>query len=342
MRVLFVLKDRFYNKTNTKSYGLINSSKQVADYLETIGYTCKIVQVIDGNFIDKEIHDFKPHIVIIEALWVTPDKLKELIEIKRYHHIKWIVRIHSNIGFLAAETMALNYVNGYIALKKENLFISCNNFTFNNNLSKAMNYDFVYLPNIIDIDFHKREKQPTSSYIDIGCFGSLRILKNQCYQAMCAMEAADKLGKRLRFHITVDVGMNEANNRYPVLKNLQELFASSHHELVEHPWLEQDQFEHLIRKMDLGLQLSYTESFNIVSADFVNEGVPIIVSETIKWMPWFMKTSTVSFKRTIRKIKTIYRLRCSRILRWWSRRNLLIYNGSSKLKWRIFLKRLHS
>ena len=45
MKILFVLKERFYSKNN--SYGLINSSKQVADYLESIGNECKVVQVID-------------------------------------------------------------------------------------------------------------------------------------------------------------------------------------------------------------------------------------------------------------------------------------------------------
>lgn len=339
MRILFVLKDRFYNQTNSKSYGLSNSAKQVADYLESIGHTCKIVQVIDGNFIDKEIHEFKPNVVIIEALWVTPEKLKELIEIRRYKHIKWIVRIHSNIGFLSAETQALRFVNGYISLHKENLFISCNNFEFNQNLSKSMNYNFVYLPNIITIKFAKRKKD-SSPYMDVGCFGSLRILKNHCYQAMCAMEAADKLNKKLRFHITVDIGMNEQNNRYPVLKNLEELFENSKHDLIKHPWLEQKELYRLISKMDIGLQLSYTESFNIIAADFVNQGIPIIVSDSIQWIPNFLKTSTVNFNKTIRKIKTIYIWRFSSILRWLSRRNLLIYNDSAKLKWNLFMRKL--
>lgn len=337
MKILFVLKDRFYNKTNTKSYGLINSSKQVAKYLESIGYDCKVVQVIDGNYIDREIHEFKPDVVIIEALWVTGEKMKELIEIKRYKHIKWVIRIHSDIGFLSAETQALQYVNDYISLKKENLFISCNNYAFNLNLSKSMNWEYVYLPNIIDLKYHKHKHSDYSSYIDIASFGSLRILKNQCYQAMCAMEAANKLGKRLRFHITVDVGMNEQNNRYPVIRNLEELFENSYHELVKHYWLENDEFHHLIKKMDLGLQLSYTESFNIVTADFVNHGVPIIVSDAIRWMPWFLKTSTVEYIKTIKKIIRIYKWRNCKILGWWSRRNLIIYNETAKIEWIKFL-----
>jgi len=339
MRILFVLKDRFYNKTHSKSYGLINSSIQVAKYLESIGCTCKVVQVIDANYIDKEVFEFKPDVVIIEALWVSGDKMKELIEIKRYKNIKWVVRVHSDIGFLSAETFGIKYIQDYIDLGKENLFVSCNYYEFNDHLSKTLFYPFVYLPNIIDIKFYHKKKE-YSSYMDVGCFGSLRILKNQCYQAMCAIDAANKLGKRLRFHITVDVNIDNKNEVLnPILKNLEELFKNSPHELVKHFWLEQDDFHYLIKRMDIGLQLSYTESFNIVSADFVNGGVPIVVSDSIRWMPWFLKTSTVKYDQTIRKIKRIYKWRYWKLLTWWSRRNLIVYNQDAKLEWRRFIKR---
>lgn len=339
MKILFILKERFYSK-NTNSYGLINSSRQVAAFLESIGYECKVVQVIDANFIDKEIFEYKPDVVIIEALWVTGAKLKELIEIKRYKHIKWIVRVHSDIGFLAAETWAIKYINDYILLNKDNLFISMNNYTFNNHISEALNYEFVYLPNIITIKHHKYHKQSYKNHIDVGCFGSLRILKNQCYQALCAMDMADRLGKRLKFHITVDVGMNENNSRYPVLMNLREIFKNSYHQLVEHEWLENSEFHKLIKEMDIGMQVSYTESFNIVTADFVNANIPIVVSDSIKWMPFLLKTSTVEYEKTIKKLIFTYKWRNSRVIQWWMKHNLIKYNNSAKFVWFHFMKHL--
>jgi hypothetical protein len=337
MRILFLLKERFYSK-NTNSYGLINSSRHVADYLERIGHECKIVQVVDGNSIDAEVFKFKPDSVIIEALWVSGAKLKELIEIPRYKDISWVIRIHSDIGFLSAETLALKYVNDYIELEKPNLFVSTNTPKFNKYLSEAMSYDFLYLPNIIKLspldmpdDIHEHKK-----HIDIGCFGSLRILKNQCYQAMCAMTMADRLGKQLKFHITVDVGMNEANSRWPVLTNLEEMFSNSSHELVKHEWKSNHDFQHLISKMDMGLQLSYTESFNIVAADFVNNGVPIVVSDAIYWMPFILKASTTDYDKTINKMMMIYHHRDLTMLIRWMKRNLRVYNQDAKREWEAF------
>ena len=46
------------------------------------------------------------------------------------------------------------------------------------------------------------------------------LLKNQLFQAMCAIEAADILGKKLQFHVNGDI----LNPHNPVLKNLEKLF----------------------------------------------------------------------------------------------------------------------
>jgi hypothetical protein len=275
----------------------------------------------------------------VEALWITGDKLKELLAIKRYKDIKWIIRVHSDIGFLAAETMATKYINDYLELNNDNLFVSMNNDSFNASISEAMQTEFVYLPNVITIDDSKIDtKKQLKNHIDVACFGSLRILKNQCYQALCAMEMATRLNKKLKFHITVDIGMSESNNRFPVLKNLEEIFKNSNHELVKHTWLENDKFQLLIKEMDLGMQLSYTESFNIVTADFVNANVPIVVSEAIKWMPCISKTSTTNYEKTIKKMIKIYKWRKCWLLLKWQKINLKKYNELAKLEWYKFMR----
>lgn len=344
MKILFLLKQRFYTQSTApelknSSYGLINSSKQIANYLEKLGHECKLSQIVDGNSVDKELYNFKPQLVIIEALWLTGNKLKELMEIKRYKDIKWIIRVHSDIGFLAAETMATKYINDYLELNKDNLFISMNNEAFNDSISDAMQQDFVYLPNVITIDDNKIDTSKTlKNHIDVACFGSLRILKNQCYQAICAMEMANRLNKTLKFHITVDIGMSESNNRFPVLKNLEEIFKNTHHQLIEHSWLENDNFKLLIKEMDIGMQLSYTESFNIVAADFVNSNIPIVVSEAITWMPGIYKTSTTNYEKTIKKMLFIYNFRKCWVLLKWQKINLKKYNKLAKLKWFDFMR----
>lgn len=303
-KILFLLKQRIYNENYATSYGLINSSKQIALFLEKNNYDCKVITVADGNAIDKELYKYKPDIVVLEALWCPSYKLKELIELQRYKNIKWIVRIHSDSGFLSAESNALKYVNEYLELNKNNLFISFNNKEFAGEINKILNENIIYLPNIIKLDNHFKKKK-NKNEIHIGCFGALRILKNQLFQGICAINAANKLNKKLFFHINTAV----TDNTNPVLNNLREIFKNTEHNLIIHKWLEHEKFEKLIQKMDLGLQLSYTESFNIVAADFVNNGIPIIVSEAINWVPKIYFTSTVNYKNVIKKIVQLYKLK---------------------------------
>lgn len=340
-KILFILKERPYytNNTHVKSYGLINSSKHLAMYLEDLGYNVDVVTVVDANGIDRVLFQYKPDMAIIEALWVPPEKLKELMDMKRYRKIKFVIRIHSDVGFLSAETLSLQYINDYIALNKVNLTIAPNHKDFTKYLGAALKYDLKYLPNIIHEVEH--ERWPTyenhgGHIINVGCFGALRLLKNQPFQALCAMKACDDLGKKLYFHITADIHAENATN--PVVKNLEELFKNSQHKLVKHDWKDNDDFIDLIEKMDMGMQLSYTESFNIVTADFINCDVPIIVGESIWWMPNILKTSTIDYDAVVKKFISVYRNLDSGFIRLLMRRSLSRYNKESKKVWDEFLE----
>jgi hypothetical protein len=333
-RILFVLKERFYSYSKT-SYGLINSASHLAEALEHKGHKCKVVTVIDSNFIDKEIHSFKPTMVVLEALWVPTYKLKELIEIRRYKEIKWVVRIHSDMSFLSCESQALKLVNEYIRLDKHNLTISLNSKKFIQPLSEALNHKFTYLPNIISIKKPEYDFLEEKNHIDMGCFGATRLLKNQCFQALCAIKAADQLGKILHFHITPNLDQGSD----PILDNLKEIFRESKHVLVIHDWLPNHEFQELVRRMDIGLQISYTESFNIVSADFINNNRLIVGSEAIDWLPNILKASTTDYEQATNKIVSIYKRRNSEWLRETSRLCLRTHNKEAKEEWEEFLKK---
>jgi hypothetical protein len=55
--------------------------------------------------------------------------------------------------------------------------------------------------------------------------------------------------------------------------------------LVEAGWYGWREFRQLVGRMHLMLQPSYTESFNMVTADGVAEGVASVVSSAIDWVP---------------------------------------------------------
>ena len=161
----------------------------------------------------------------------------------------FVVRIHSEIPFLATEGIAMDWIGQYLL----------NGVTVAPNAPRAHDQlcaysDFIgadteslvpYLPNCFPTDF--REYDPAEldtsdkDTIDIACFGAFRPLKNHLQQAMVAMRFADAQGKKLRFHV---------NNRQDqggssVFKNINGVFShlpADKFELVVHDWEDRETF----------------------------------------------------------------------------------------------------
>lgn len=142
---------------------------------------------------------------------------------------------------------------------------------------------------------------PKKPIINIGCFGAIRPLKNQLNQAIAAIEYADKNDKVLHFHIN---GTRVEQKGENVLKNIRALFFDTRHKLIEHSWLEHHDFLKLVKTMNSGLQVSFTESFNIVSADFVYEKVPIVTSTDIDWTSKCSQVDPNNVSGMVKKIKS--------------------------------------
>lgn len=284
-KVLFICKQR--PAGYGASYGLLNSCRFLCNALHRLGVDAKLVEVVDNNSIDREVHLYKPTHVFIEALWVVPEKFDVLIPL--HNKVQWHVRLHSNTPFIANEGVAIEWIQKYALLQKKypQFHIAPNASKMVNDLKQSLNIDTVYAPNIYvpqngtkgDTEAVQFEK--TKGFIDIGCFGAVRPLKNQLIQAMAAMAFAKENGKKLRFHINGTRIEQKGDNVY---KNIVALFQGTNHQLIEHGWMSHESFVALIRKMDYGLQVSFSETFNIVAADFVYNNVPIIGSDEIDWM----------------------------------------------------------
>ena len=93
--------------------------------------------------------------------------------------------------------------------------------------------------------------------------------------------------KKLYFHINVPEA--EQLDGSPILSNLRSIFDGGRHTLVEHDWYTHEQFLQLVKTMDLGMQISFTETFNIVAADFVHCNIPIVVSKDITFVNKFCR-----------------------------------------------------
>lgn len=337
--ILFLIKEGYdYNAPAKVKGGLYNSTYLTKKVLskEFKFKKFEMDTCIDGNSIDAKIHKYNPKICILQAIWVTPEKLRELTALHK--KVKFIVLIHSKIPFLAMEGMSITWI-------KEFVNISGVTVAFNNketsNLFKDLGVYNIYLPNLYHRSKEAKniklfdvlcENEPGNE-VNIGCFGAIRPLKNQLFQAAAAIKWGNLTGVKIKFHINSGRKEQAGDN---VLKNIKALFKNTRHELIEHSWLSHDKFLDLIKSMDLGLQVSFTESFNIVTADFVSQNIPIIGSNDIKWMPDISKTNTFSDVNLVEKID--FTLKRPGIIINENNKALRAYSEKAIINWRRLIK----
>jgi len=338
-RILFILKKRsvYGINTRTKNYGLSNSCSFVTKELSSRGIHTHTVQVIDNNCIDREVTKFKPTHCIIEALWVTPEKFITLSIL--HPKVEWIIRLHSEISFLATEGIAIDWIREYNRLKNAygiKISIASNSLECIRHLSNII--PIKYAPNIYFPPNHIPERLDSalrSDEIHIGCFGALRPLKNHLQQALWAIEFSKTENKELYFHI--NSSEHEVKESESVLKNLRSLFVNKTGcHLVEHLWTDHLEFIKLVSTMDLGMQISFSETFNIVAADFVHCGVPIVVSDEIDWIFPFIKADPFDTDHVLFKMKFAYygnRLNFQYLNKIW----LNYYNKRAINEWLKFI-----
>jgi hypothetical protein len=299
-KVLFILKRQgLYGNAGfeIRSSGLYNSAVFCSDMLrDLLNQNTKLVLVTDNNDIDREVANFEPDIVMIEALWVVPDKFEVL---RRLHpRVTWVIRNHSAIPFLAQEANSFNWLLQYAQLP--NVLVGHNDkqtlYSFND-LSDTQG---LYLPNFYPANDAQVCRRPIDRHeIDIGCFGAIRPLKNHLIQAVAAIRYADARHQKLTFHING----TRSEGGDSILSNLNDLFDSHpKHELQTHPWLERSAFLELMQSMDVHMQVSFSETFNVVTADAVTNGVPVVVSPEIKWVEKPLQASPTNCSDIINKL----------------------------------------
>lgn len=299
-RLLFLVKrgSNYGSYSYSKhSSGLLNSVKFVVEMLNDNGIEARFAEVIDNNDIDREVHRYRPSHVIIEALWVVPEKF----EVLRWLHprVKWIVRIHSNTPFIATEGVAVDWLIRYARMAE--VFVAANSKKALHDLRTFLPSDkLVYLPNYYNLGNPVLQRSNNHLHLNVACFGAIRPLKNQLIQAIAAIRYAESRGRLLFFHINATRCEQEGS---AVLKNLRSLFLNSPHYLIEHKWHTHHQFLGALRNMDIGMQVSLSETFNIVSADYVKAGLPIVVSPEIGWAAHFSKAKATDSEDIVAKLR---------------------------------------
>jgi hypothetical protein len=319
----------------------------VTEMLEREGVPVKLVHVEDYNKIHKELVEFKADVVVIEAFWVVPEKFDELKRV--CPNVRFVIRNHSETPFLANEGIALDWTLDYV--KRTNVVMTCNaprmfeETRFLVGLEnprwspEKLKHKVAFLPNYYPTtDLAVQCVDHDSEFLNIGCFGAVRPLKNHLVQAIAALKMADKLGKRLRFHIN---GGRIEMNGGPILKNLFRLFDHyPQHRLVNHRWMIHEDFKKLVASMDVVTQVSFSETFNIVAADAVVLGVATVTSSEVPWSSRCFRADPTSSSEIAEVMERAYYIKRRAPRFNPSIRGLRTYNRNSVVDWLTFLRHM--
>ncbi len=332
MRVVLAYKN-FAADRAVSHIGLGVTALNAAKSLRDIGIRADVWAITSAADLTTRLRQSEATHVVISAPWIqTPDLARMCAE---FPETQFAVNCHSNLGFLQADPNAMRLVREGLELHRTtwNFQVAANCTRLARWIEAAYSAPCLCLPNIYHLEGGRPDRKPYDrGTLRIGAFGATRALKNLLTAAGAALEIANTMRADLEFWISS--GRNEGAG--PVIQALRQMMAGVPHvKIVENGWQTWPQFRQTVRHMHLLLQPSYTESFNVVTADGAAEGVPSVVSDAIEWAP-------DSWKAKVDDAGDIARVGCRLLRSRWAASAgysaLVKHNRSALSFWRDFLR----
>ena len=282
MEVVLAYKNFAANRA-ISHIGLGVTAMNTAKSLRAAGFNADVWPIISAGELRAGLERNPASHVIISAPWIQTNDLALLCA--EFKDTQFAVTCHSNLGFLQADPSAMRLVREGLDLRRTtwNFRMAANCDRLSNWVTRVYGTQCTHLPNLYFLEGEPPQRERYSGgTLRIGAFGATRALKNLLTAAGAALDIAN--AKRANLEFWISSGRNEGAGA--VLDAVRQMLNGLHHvKLVENSWQTWPQFRQTVRHMHLLLQPSYTESFNVVTADGVAEGVPSVVSEAIEWAP---------------------------------------------------------
>jgi len=287
LRVILAYKNFAANRA-VSHIGLGVTALNTAKSLRDAGVPTDVWAITSSQDLSRQLKAAAAHSpvshIVVSAPWIPTVDLEQLTA--EYPETTFAVNCHSNLGFLQADPGAMRLVREGLELQRRtwNFQVAANNQRLSTWVADTYGSWCTYLPNLYHLDALSGQHRTlfSGSTLRIGAFGATRPLKNFMTAAGAALEIANRMRVNLEFWMSS--GRNEGAG--PLVNAIQQMTVGLPHvRLMENGWQTWPQFRQTVRHMHLLLQPSYTETFNVVTADGVAEGVPSVVSHAIEWAP---------------------------------------------------------
>src|SRR5271166_5000684 len=244
-----------------------------ADVLTTQGHNVTVIPATNNiDVVDAIRKPTTPYdLIVVSAPWLKPYDLHTMVS--AFPQIRFIVVSHSNVGFLQADPGGIALLRTYANMTVEhpNLWVGANSLKFGRFMEIAWGIEVPILPNMYAFTPPQRVYGPLTK-IKLGTFGAIRPQKNSLTAAATAL-LIQKF-TRLPVEFSLSTGREEGGGAV-ILDAIQQLSRNlPDFHLLERNWAHWSTFKQVVAEQDLLIQLSYTESFNLVTADGISVGVP--------------------------------------------------------------------
>ncbi len=284
MSVVLAYKNFAANR-NISHIGLGVAAINTAKVLRRAGISTEVWPILTASDLRRRLKAEPREQVIISAPWIPSPDLQGLST--DFPDTQFTVTCHSNVGFLQADRNGVKLVREVMDLElgTANVHLAGNTRRFCTWITAAFGAPCAYLPNLYYVESDPiRPQQPyTGGTIRLGAFGATRPLKNLMSAAGAALEISRLL--RVPLDLWLSAGRAEGGGEGVHLAIKEMLQGLPNVSLHWNGWQSWPKFRQTVAHMHLLLQPSYTESFNMVTADGVAEGVPSVVSSAIDWAP---------------------------------------------------------
>jgi len=285
MQRLVLAYKNFAANQNISHIGLGVSAMNTSKVLRRNGIVTDVWPVTSGKDLRDRLKSDPATHVVVSAPWIPSPELQGLVAF--HSSTRFAVNCHSNVGFLQADSNGVRLVREAMDLEAgtHNFHLAGNSLRFCRWVRSAYFRPCVHLPNLYYLDGEFIPSRPlyTGGSLRIGAFGATRPLKNFMSAAGAALEIARRFKADLELWLSA--GRVEGGGDTILRSARAMLDGIPYVRIIENGWQSWPKFRQSVSHMHLMLQPSYTESFNMVTADGIAEGVPSVVSNAIDWAP---------------------------------------------------------
>lgn len=284
MKVLFLFKNPRVDNPDAHHEGLGVTACLSARFLRGAGVCAESLPVPNGEYIWEQLSgpwSDATH-VVLEAPFIDAPFLGRMF--RAFPGKRFSLVYHSNLGFLAQDGFAGASMPLYATLARNftNFTLGGNSAELADAMERGAGVPFAWLPNLYQLPALVGRESWNELRLEVGLFGAARVLKNWLTAGAASMIIAGELGVQVRLHVNTERNEGAAATR----RNLAALVTMNPRvSIVEVPWMRHDVFVDYLRGIDLCLQPSFTETFNMVTADGIAAGAPSVVSSAISWAP---------------------------------------------------------